>query len=110
MMKRRSINRWITRCFIIILPLSMIASAVANLREAYVGVMKQDSELVKICAVNVTTLLNRPYTPKAVLEPDQHIYPEAWNALQDVCEAYRLNISPSTASILRRPPGRSTCV
>jgi len=53
-------------------------------------VMKQDSELVKICAVNVTTLLNRQYTPKAVLEPDQHIYSEARNALQDVCEAYRL--------------------
>lgn len=90
MMKRRSINRWITRCFIIILLLSMIASAVANLREAYVGVMKQDTELAKICAVNVTTLLNRQYTPKAVFDPDEHIYPEARSALQDVCEAYRL--------------------
>lgn len=32
MMKRRSINRWITRCFIAILLASMIASSFAKLR------------------------------------------------------------------------------
>lgn len=40
-MKRRSINRWITRCFIAILLLSIVASALANLSEAYVGTILQ---------------------------------------------------------------------
>ena len=57
-MKSKSISRWITRCFIIILVFSMIASAVANLYEAYISTIERGGELAAVCAGNVSNLLN----------------------------------------------------
>ena len=103
-MKRRSINRWITRCFIVILLLSMIASAVANLREAYVSAIQRDTELMKVCTNNVINLLNHQWTPEAVFQMDEHVYPEAQRVLKGICEGYGLdyiviyNLDPQTTS------------
>ena len=41
-MKKHSINRWIIHCFMIILVLSMLTSAAANLYDAYKTTMEEN--------------------------------------------------------------------
>ena len=43
-----SIKQWITRAFLIILLLSVMVSAAANLYQAYANNMEQDEELMTI--------------------------------------------------------------
>ena len=56
-MKKQSINRWIVRCFIVILVLSMLTSAAANLYEAYNTTMTENALRAESCAGIVTGLL-----------------------------------------------------
>lgn len=49
-MKRYSIKLWITHAFFIILILAMLLFAVANLHQAYVNTMQQDTQLMTLCA------------------------------------------------------------
>ena len=90
-MKSRSINRWITRCFIIILAFSMIASAVANLYEAYVSTIERGGELVAACAGNVSNLLNHQWSLFDLTEKRGVLAAEAHKVFSQLCESYQLD-------------------
>ena len=56
-MRKQSISRWIIRCFIVILVLSMLTSAAGNLYEVYNTTMKENAVRAESCAGIVTGLL-----------------------------------------------------
>ena len=90
-MKRRSINRWITRCFIVILFLSVLASAAANMYEAYSGTIREGSDYAAACGANVRNLLNHQWSLDEISQLDGRVYREARHSLNSICDTYYLD-------------------
>lgn len=90
-MKRKSINRWIIRCFLIILLLSMIASNIANLYEIRANTIQHEKELAEICAGNVTTSLNYLWKDSDENEADEELRTDVRRVLEILCGTYGLD-------------------
>ena len=90
-MKRRPINRWIRRCFAIILLLSIVTSAAVNLREAYLDAIRRDTERARICAASVTYLLNHQYARDEAADSDERVSSTAAEVLPELCRICRMD-------------------
>ena len=92
-MKRKSINRWITRCFLVILLLAMIASAAANLYEAFNTTIRSGSRLAFICSRNVRNLMAHQWGLDELDRSPENgaLYNEAQRILGGLCQSYGLD-------------------
>ncbi len=104
-MKRYSIKIWITRCFLLILVLSALLSAGANLYEAYSSNVRQRESTLKSCARNVANLLNHHWKLDSLIAPpDSEVRLEAQTLLRQLCISYNLDylyvytVNPSVPS------------
>ena len=88
-----SIKQWITRAFLIILILSVMVSAAANLYQAYANNMEQDEELMTICSENIQNLLNHQWGGLEELQKsgESETYTEARRVLKQLCTNYDLD-------------------
>ena len=91
MKRRRSISRWITRCFVIILVVSMIASALANLYGAYVRTVEYGTQFAQLCAENITDRLDRDWPLDDMEDEDGSVFRGSRQALIALCDAYELD-------------------
>ena len=86
-MKKHSINRWVTRCFIIILLVSMTTSALFNLSEAYCNTMQEMRERATICAKNISHLLQNQWNLEELsASSDSDTYRLAHQTLRVLCK------------------------
>ena len=90
--KRHSINRWIIRCFLIILAITLVASAVMNIREAYFNVMWVEMDWADACMKNVQHLLTHQWSMEELeASPDDGVIALARTTMREICEEYEFD-------------------
>lgn len=92
-MRKISINRWIIRCFLVILALSVILSAAANLYEAYRNTIQWGSQTALHCSSNIVNLLKHQWGGLDALDQPgaDDLYTEARYVLRLLCQSYDLD-------------------
>lgn len=91
-MKWHSINRWIIRCFLIMLAISLAFSATANIHEAYVSTMREEMEWADACAKNVRHLLTHQWTVEELeASPEDGVIADARITMRGLCEEYEFD-------------------
>ncbi len=88
MMRKKSINKWITKCFLIILVLSALTSGISNLIMAHLIAMEESIESAQSCSMILKDYLEQ--FDSDVLIPGNETFRNLRNGMRYICRDFSL--------------------
>ena len=88
---KKSVNRWITLCFAVMLILTLLVSAGWNLYSTRQSILTREEASARSCVSIVTGMLDHYGTDAVFNDLDEALFNQLWNSVRAFCEGFQQN-------------------
>lgn len=88
---KKSVNRWITLCFAVMLLLTLLVSAGWNLYSTRQSILTREEASARSCVSIVTGMLDHYGTDAVFNDLDEALFNQLWNSVRAFCEGFQQN-------------------